>query len=792
MIKYVIFSFVFLFFITTVFSQQHQEDFWITDGSVNTILPYEEENLLYIGGDFNNMGSSLGHGIILNSSSLNLADNFPKVNGYVGLVAPDGTGGFFIAGSFTRVDGVSRNGLARIKSDRTLDLNFNPDAGFSPSFTKTSDESLYEVSNRTISRVTTSGIGGPIYPQLVLFKIFDVSDQGFVAYIAGRDTANQTTRNGIFQMDITTGALIENFFYPMSPFNVRRIIRTTDALYIAGYNTLVKLDPITGEPLQDFNVSVNGWISDMVFLGGNIIVGGSFLSINGTAQKYIAKLDIASGNLITWDPQVDWYVSDLYSVSNNRLLLSGNFGSVGGQPREGFAVISSSGQVLNSGPKISSTDYSLAFSQSGNHVYIGGIFITVDAVKRAGFAAIDMLTGIPQPVHPEFEGGVYALARDANELFVGGSYYFENVPPAQQRNGLASIDLSTGELTSWKPNPWEIHSVTSLALTDDFVFIGGEFEEFWSGNTQYIRTYLASFSRQTGQITTWEPELDNVVDAILVHDNNLYVAGSFSEINGQPRNRLASFTIATGELTDWNPNPSGRVRTLAKNETTLFAGGSFSSVGGTARSRIAAFDLSTGELTEWQAETERGVRSLTVAGNMLIAGAGTSPGGDDDSRLRAYRTDMNTNNRINWITNMNRGVTSAYWSPISRKTFIGGDFERVNNDYPRHGIAVLDGLQDPLSVQENNFIVNDFYLYQNYPNPFNPKTVISYQLPISSNVILKVYDLLGRKIATLVDEYKPAGSYKIQFDASQISSGVYFYTLTTGNNSATRKLLLLR
>jgi len=90
-----------------------------------------------------------------------------------------------------------------------------------------------------------------------------------------------------------------------------------------------------------------------------------------------------------------------------------------------------------------------------------------------------------------------------------------------------------------------------------------------------------------------------------------------------------------------------------------------------------------------------------------------------------------------------------------------------------------------------------FELYQNYPNPFNPSTVISYQLSVNSYVTLTVYDLLGKEITTLVDEYKQAGSYKIEFNVAQVSrpelaSGVYFYHLRAGDFIETRKMLLLR
>jgi len=85
-----------------------------------------------------------------------------------------------------------------------------------------------------------------------------------------------------------------------------------------------------------------------------------------------------------------------------------------------------------------------------------------------------------------------------------------------------------------------------------------------------------------------------------------------------------------------------------------------------------------------------------------------------------------------------------------------------------------------------------FTLYQNYPNPFNPTTKISWQSSVGSWQTLTIYDVLGNEVATLVDEYKPAGSYNVNFNASELASGIYFYKLDSGSFSLTKKMILMK
>lgn len=144
-----------------------------------------------------------------------------------------------------------------------------------------------------------------------------------------------------------------------------------------------------------------------------------------------------------------------------------------------------------------------------------------------------------------------------------------------------------------------------------------------------------------------------------------------------------------------------------------------------------------------------------------------------------------------------------------------GDAIRILN-YVRL-VRDVNSATDVNDGESKNSLPNDFQLYQNYPNPFNPETVISYQIaPLnlpdksgetSQHVTLKVYDVLGREIATLVNEYQQAGNYNVKFNletrhqprrdrvstgASSLQSGVYFYRLQAGNFSETKKMLLVK
>lgn len=142
-----------------------------------------------------------------------------------------------------------------------------------------------------------------------------------------------------------------------------------------------------------------------------------------------------------------------------------------------------------------------------------------------------------------------------------------------------------------------------------------------------------------------------------------------------------------------------------------------------------------------------------------------------------------------------------WWSKLSDPPKIIGDeiLKRCSNvsdlywvDFTAYDIWSVDF--DPTSVSDKNVntLFYGYALNQNYPNPFNPSTQIEFSIPKTEHVVLKIYDLLGREITTLLNEEKIKGTYKIKFNAESLSSGIYYYRITAGMFTDSKKFILLK
>jgi hypothetical protein len=120
----------------------------------------------------------------------------------------------------------------------------------------------------------------------------------------------------------------------------------------------------------------------------------------------------------------------------------------------------------------------------------------------------------------------------------------------------------------------------------------------------------------------------------------------------------------------------------------------------------------------------------------------------------------------------------------------GFDTEKVSS--PMKSDTLGEGGNNPVATAKNSENPSNFKLKQNYPNPFNPATEISYNLPVDQHVVLKVYDMLGRPVKTLVNQQQEAGSYSVRFNAGSLTSGMYLYRLETSSYEQIRKMILIK
>jgi hypothetical protein len=125
-----------------------------------------------------------------------------------------------------------------------------------------------------------------------------------------------------------------------------------------------------------------------------------------------------------------------------------------------------------------------------------------------------------------------------------------------------------------------------------------------------------------------------------------------------------------------------------------------------------------------------------------------------------------------------------------RKEIIGNDFIIYPQHFSHLAAGIITGTTDVQLLSDE--LPNSFELSQNYPNPFNPTTTVNFALPTSGYTKLVVYNALGESMKTLLNEYKSAGSYSIDFNALDLPSGLYFYTLTSGNFTQTKKMILMK
>ncbi len=357
-------------------------------------------------------------------------------------------------------------------------------------------------------------------------------------------------------------------------------------------------------------------VNDMVYNGETLFLAGDFAYV-GPPTGGGVPVDMETGK--PWEnfDRVQGHVNACASDGNGGWFIGGDFTMVGNLERKSLAHINADGSVDENWNQ--SVDYIInTIAVSETIVYIGGYFFEVGNVKQSHLAALDKTTGNLLAWDPKPDASILNIQIDADSIYICGGF---KTIGGKARNWLAELDRLTGISTDWNPNPNYV--VYELVVMDELVYAGGRFTQIGGEN----RNLLAAINKETGFATDWNPNINNgsyvgnSIQALAIKDSIIYVGGSFTHIGDIQRYNLGAVDLVTGLATDWNPEADDWVWDIAIHDSTVYVGGyRFFEFGGELRSGVAAIDIDTGLETDWNPGTNRGVSAISISGSTIYLG----------------------------------------------------------------------------------------------------------------------------------------------------------------------------
>lgn len=382
-----------------------------------------------------------------------------------------------------------------------------------------------------------------------------------------------------------------------------------------------------------------------------------------------------------------------YDSENNVLYIGGNFTTVNGQSRIGFAAIDNEGALLpitaniNSGAKIS------AMVLNNGYVYVGGNFTNFGVAVKSYIARISTV-GVEEAWGPNFNGEVYDICFRSSDIAISGAFTLVGTSTMRRNTAIVNFD---GSLSSNNiPVGGSALSLSVVPSTNDLA-IAGSIQHI-GGSPNFG---LVSQSTLTESSFNFRNKVNGIVHDTLYDGNGFYLAGEFTQVDGQDRIGLA-YISNNGQVSSWVANlgnslgGNGIAYSLSIDSTTgtLYVAGNFLSVNGTTRYHTAAFDSSGNLLSSWNVLNVNAlVRTIVVSGSMVyIGGDFTNINGNSRSRLAA----INTSGTLqSWAPVMNGSVYAIL--VIGSSVYVGGSFTTANGISRQRiaKLAVSNGATDP-------------------------------------------------------------------------------------------------
>ena len=671
------------------------ENTWVTNDIVRAVA--DNGTTIIIGGDFSYVGPNTGSAVPLSNSSGSLVPPYPKVNGPVYAVVPDGFGGWFIGGDFSRVGNEDRNNIARILSTGAVSTWYPTNGANAPVralalVANASGRTLYVGGEFTNIGGGSRSFAAALNASTGSLKAWKANPDDFVralavngpvVYMGGDFWAVGTeSRNYLAAVDNSTGAVTT--WDPNADDTVEVLAVSGGIVYAGGVfsaigfdarGRIAAIDASTGAA-TGWNPSADDTVNALVVNGATVYTGGSFGNIGGGSRNRIAAIDATTGLATAWNPNANGTVISL-AVDGTTVYAGGSFSTIGGSTRNRIAALDASTGVASSwNPNVhglSSSQVAVnALVVSGTKVFAGGSFTSVGGDSRFYLAALNASTGALTSWKHNANGSVHALALEEHDgtktLYVGGG--FTTISGGQPRNHIASFDLLTGSLNEWNPDGND--TVLALAANGPTVYAGGKFTRIGGQH----RNYIAALD-ETGNATSWDPDADSWVSALATSGNTVYAGGLFSFIGNAFRDSLAGLDVDTGNATSWNPGVSGYVYALALNGSTVYLGGDFGMVGDQERSYLAAVDVDTGIPTAWNPTADAPAWALAVNDKHVYAGGEFTLFKDVNERPYLASLEIGLGDPTSWNPIPNNTVYAL--AVLQKAVYAGGAFTSMSS-----------------------------------------------------------------------------------------------------------------
>ncbi|RYY97286.1 MAG: T9SS type A sorting domain-containing protein [Chitinophagaceae bacterium] len=590
-------------------------------------------SVYYLAGDFTHLAPNHGSALVVDTTSSTVINAGKwRVNGTVHSAVPDGQGGFYIGGSFSRIGDSLRSNLAQVDATgkpsawradadsvvKTL-LRRNDTLFAGGAFRKINGAPRHCFAMWALGSNTLLPNGSALaFSQMGSINSLLLVRDTIVYGGADASTSNRSIRKYSFKNDSQLGWQLS--FSDFSEVHQMALSSDSATLIYAGYYNgeyIKGVSYATGEQRYFINVSMywpesatSGNVLGLGVLGGKAYAAGNFEhvmpSLGGTFnRKGFFAFNPHTGAVFGDNLNLDWYPSFLLT-QGNKLYLSGLFNTVNGTARTHFAAVDTGTLQLNP-LQLAPSDALTALAFSGNNAYVAGTFSGLYAIRRNGFAAIDSSTRtvLPwSPVNTEFRENRRMMVRGDSLFVFGWKSRWNNNCIIEPFTLLKIYSRATGIEYSI-PNSLATLRIADCVIDGNYLYV--------TQNRRLQRYALPSLTLDAGWGYSWlAPANEHQPNYIIVDSSKVYTVGDtryryICNGFGPKRAILGVYSKATGVMESWYPyegtNPDydqPRFERAVLSGDRLFVQGMFDKLNGQPRRNFAALNVTTGALTPWQ------------------------------------------------------------------------------------------------------------------------------------------------------------------------------------------------